>query len=271
MGLKGLLKKCFIGSTHNINVNVVKTDQLNEDQVQYISNGFLTELQDLLRKKGLDAMQFTGEKAIKFLNQIPPDVCNRDYLNEILDAPVWNKAFGTLPYLTIISKGNAYTAFCYFEVSKDKKRCTIHLLCSNYKEQTNDNEPRLKLGALLMKYVITLVANIFKDLTEVFLVAETDEEHLQKLVDYYKEFNFIPVGRPSPSGDNNIFQQKMSLTVSTISTTQHCVQNAGENKQYVMYQNRKYLVRHDSKKKAYILSKGEVIHLKNVKHTKLHV
>jgi hypothetical protein len=100
-----------------------------------------------------------------------------------------------------------------------------------------------------------------------FLIAETDSNNLEKLINYYKEFNFIPVDQPRPSG--NITQQKMVLNVSTLS--QCAVQKAGASKQYVKYQNRKYLVRHDSKNKEYILSKGEVIHLKNVKHTKLHV
>ena len=262
MGLKGLLKKCFIGSTHDININIVNTDKLNEDAVKYT---FISKLQQSLDMKGLSVFQFEGQRAISNLGGLT-DVCNKEYLDDILLSPVWKEKNGTVPYVTIISEGTAYKAFCYFEVSNDKTKCTIHLLCSNYKEQT---KPPLKLGALLMNYVITLVAHLYKDLREVFLIAETDRNNLEKLINYYKEFNFIPVDPAFSSGDDNIFQQKMVLNVSTLS--QCAVQKGGASKQYVKYQNRKYLVRHDNKKKAYIISKGETVYLKNVKHTKLHV
>jgi hypothetical protein len=268
MGLPNFIKKCFTGSTHNINVNIVKTNQLNVN-----ANGFLSEFNKSLLEQSqgkLSAQQLTHTTAINYLKSMPPEVCNRPYLNEIVEAPVWNEKNGSVPCLVVVSSTEKQLALCYFEISADNSRCTIHLLCSNYKPEANGNEPQLKLGALLMRYVITLVAHLYKDLKEVFLIAETESASLPKLVNYYQQFNFIPVNKQYQSGEYNISQQRMVLNVTTCQNVTTS-QNAGANKKYVKYQNRKYLVRLDGKKKQYIISKGETVYLKNVKHTKLHV
>ena len=251
-------KTRYNANSKSHNASQTNVDTIRKDALQELN----TQLNDKLKHLSLSAFISEGSSAVATLPSIYDEICNKEYLNDIKNSPNWNKANGTHFYLILISdNAQQHQAFCNFEISKDYKKCTIHLLCSRYKApEINNNQ--LKLGQLLMNGVIDFVKKAYEKLEEIFLIAETDQNNNTKLVDYYKQFGFVPQGEPS---NFDTLKQNMRIPIGKL----QCTQIAGANKHYVKYQNRKYFVRLGERRKKYILVKGQTLYLKDVKHTKL--
>lgn len=215
----------------------------------------LIDLNNTLSVHGLYVSQFNKNNNIKSLLQsIPQDVCNKDYLNEILESPVLSTRSD--PFLLLVSQQpnangcSQIVALCYYEVSDTN--CTIHLVCNKFRS----NE--IKVGEALMTFVIKSVSNT---VNTVSLIAETEETVFKNLINYYKKFGFTEIsGVASNDGKK---KQRLQLTINRNS------QSGGITKEFIKYNNRKYLVRVDEKKKKYIISKGSHIHINAIKYTRL--
>jgi predicted GNAT family N-acyltransferase len=179
------------------------------------------------------------------LQSIPSDVCNKEYLNEILSNPVLSKTSESV--LLLVSQGNSkIVAMCFYEVSKSTLNCTLHLVCNVHQSE------QIKVGKKLIDFVIESVRS---KVNTISLVAET-EQNLSKLVNYYKtNFGFNELGESC--NNDGTMKQRLHLNLS-----------GGITKQFIKYNNRKYLVRTDNKKKRYIISKGSHIYVNTIKYTK---
>jgi hypothetical protein len=142
-------------------------------------------------------------------------------------------------------------AICFYEVSTDTNNCTLHLVCNTHRSE------QIKVGEQLIKFVIDSVRSKVKTMS---LVAETEEDVFPKLVDYYKRFGFTE--SCDSRNDDGITKQKLQLRFNSNN------QSGGITKDFIKYNNRKYLVRTDDKKKKYIISKGSHIYMSTIKYTK---
>jgi hypothetical protein len=211
-----------------------------QDTIYTLNYNFVNELNNLLGpNNNLSVAQYTGDMAYSMMQGIPDNVCNKDYLNEILQDPVRTKNYDV--YLLLVYHSMSPVALCYYEVSKSSNVCTIHLLCNGNKASTDEKE--IRLGALLMRVVILSISKIYKELKAFQLVAEAEENTLSKLVSYYSEFGFQATGLSSSNG--SIAQQTMTLQVGQ---TNQC---NDAPKEYITYKIRRSLVKKDANKKLY--------------------
>lgn len=229
--------------------NTNKNSNTNKDQ------NLLIELNKTLLEYGLCVSQYNKDNKLKSIMQsIPPEVCKKEYLNEVLESPVLPNNNKAEPYFLLVSEKinencvGKIVALCYYEVNENN--CTIHLLCNMYRSD------KIKLGEALMNFVINSVSSKVKTIS---LIAETEKDIYHKLVDYYKKFGFIEMSGACPN--NGKIKQKLVLSTNS--------QRGGNTKEYIKYNNRKYLVRLDEKKKKYIISKGSHIYINTIKYSKL--
>lgn len=236
----------------------VKENTSANTKKDILDKKLLTDLNNTLSMYGLYVSQFNkhNSKLASILQSIPPQVCNKEYLNEILESPIFSNQIGTNAYLLLVSKQsnitgcNEIVAICYYEVSQTN--CTIHLVCNMYRSD------EIKVGEALINFVINSVSSTVKTIS---LVAETEEAVFHKLVNYYKKFGFTEIS--GISSNDGIQKQRLEMKTNRNS------QSGGISKDFIKYNNRKYLVRVDDKKKRFIISKGTRIYINTIKYTKM--
>jgi predicted GNAT family N-acyltransferase len=236
------------------NVPKVKGNTSTNSTTDMLDTELLIALNDTLALHGLYVSRFDNNngRLTNILQSIPTEVCNNEYLNEILESPVVSKTSESV-LLLVSQKTNAQgnskiIAMCFYEVSKNN--CTLHLVCNIH------HSDQIKVGEQLIKFVIDSVRSKVKTMS---LVAKT-EQNLSRLVEYYKKFGFSELAESCIY--DGIAKQRLQLRFNSNN------QSGGITKDFIKYNNRKYLVRTDDKKKKYIISKGSHIYMSTIKYTK---